>query len=240
MLLREKLKKITIIRNLVIKIRYVFNRLYIFSVPVSIRWKIAQYYENKHWQIKYHKGEKGKTGAEFQKARISYIQNRDSTFFDLNKIRFDDKTIVEIGSGPTGLIFTLEGKKRYAVDPLMDQYKKLYDFSNQQNLELIAAQGEHMPIKSNIADMVICTNVLDHVQNPKLLISEAFRLLKKNGDFFLGTSVNKVENYEHPYNIKQQELTSWLENIGFTITDMKLSKGKFAGSGEDLGLTCKK
>jgi len=45
----------------------------------------------------------------------------------------------------------------------------------------------HLPVKDNTADMVICTEVIEHINNPKRLISEIARISKVNSKLLIST-----------------------------------------------------
>lgn len=51
----------------------------------------------------------------------------------------------------------------------------------------ILASGYNLPLKDNAFDTVISTEVLEHLENPQLVINEIHRVLKHNGAFFLTT-----------------------------------------------------
>jgi len=45
----------------------------------------------------------------------------------------------------------------------------------------------HLPVKDNTADIVICTEVIEHINNPKRLISEIARISKVNSKLLIST-----------------------------------------------------
>ena len=45
----------------------------------------------------------------------------------------------------------------------------------------------HLPVKDNTADMVICTEVIEHINDPKRLISEIARISKVNSKLLIST-----------------------------------------------------
>jgi SAM-dependent methyltransferase len=49
----------------------------------------------------------------------------------------------------------------------------------------ILARGEQLPFKENMFDLVICTQVLQYVADPKLVMLEVHRVLKQNGYLIL-------------------------------------------------------
>jgi SAM-dependent methyltransferase len=56
--------------------------------------------------------------------------------------------------------------------------------------QLLNAFGESIPLPDDSVDLIISLNVLEHVQNPDLVLSEAWRVLRPGGYFLLA-----CENY---------------------------------------------
>ena len=57
------------------------------------------------------------------------------------------------------------------------------------NLEFIVADGASLPVDDVSVDAVIMHTVLTHVENPRQLVAEAFRVLKSGG------SLNRLKSY---------------------------------------------
>jgi len=51
----------------------------------------------------------------------------------------------------------------------------------------VVAKAENIPFKDNTFDVVLCFQVLEHVENPQKAIHEMHRVLKKNGILMLST-----------------------------------------------------
>jgi len=64
-----------------------------------------------------------------------------------------------------------------------------------QEVNIKADITKNFPIKKNTFDTVICTQVLEHVENPKKVIEEIHKATKKNGTLILSTPF--LERY-HP------------------------------------------
>jgi len=43
--------------------------------------------------------------------------------------------------------------------------------------------SDKLPIKDNVADCVMAISVLEHIDEPQIMVNETFRILKKNGNF---------------------------------------------------------
>lgn len=55
---------------------------------------------------------------------------------------------------------------------------------------VLVAQGERLPLESDIADLVLSDNVLDYTEAPSDYLGECRRILKPKGTFFLTVDVH--------------------------------------------------
>jgi ubiquinone/menaquinone biosynthesis C-methylase UbiE len=53
------------------------------------------------------------------------------------------------------------------------------------NVNFVLKKDSEWPIESNSIDQILCTQVLEHVENPKFLVSEVRRVLKPGGTIIL-------------------------------------------------------
>lgn len=126
--------------------------------------------------------EKKKSRQEyFIKAHQELWQNYLNFLQNYIEIKEDDK-ILDIGCGPWGLISYIDKGDRYGLDPLMDYFSK--EFNLPQNIKFLKGTAENIPFKDDFFDLVIITNVLDHVRNPFKIIKEIKRVLKNGGFLF--------------------------------------------------------
>ena len=99
--------------------------------------------------------------------------------------------VLEIGSG-CGVthvswtkLFDING---FAVEPEGEGFsnsalvaRKLLKENGLNPNKIINARGEELPFDDSMFDIVYSSNVLEHVSNPKKVITEAIRVVKKNG-----------------------------------------------------------
>jgi len=78
-----------------------------------------------------------------------------------------DLTILNLGSGNSDYT----------------EYISNVDMFNYNNVNLVC-NIDNLPLKSNSCDIIINIAVLEHVNNPELVVSEIFRVLKKGGIVF--------------------------------------------------------
>lgn len=58
------------------------------------------------------------------------------------------------------------------------------------NIKFIQADIENLPFNDNSFDIIVCTEVLEHIKNPKRGRDELLRVLKKNNGYFIISTPN--------------------------------------------------
>jgi ubiquinone/menaquinone biosynthesis C-methylase UbiE len=151
---------------------------------------------NFRWAIPGQLNEFIKNYAElkFQKGYVKTFRENVPLFEGhFRKYRFYDemKDILNIGSSSRVLdvgcgistVLHFVGGERYGIDPLAEEYKRIYSFP--EGIEVRKGFGEQIPFDNGFFDVVFCTNVLDHVEDPVKTVSEIHRVLKPGGYFIL-------------------------------------------------------
>ncbi|HAX80550.1 MAG TPA: 3-demethylubiquinone-9 3-O-methyltransferase [Cyanobacteria bacterium UBA11372] len=112
--------------------------------------------------------------------------------------------------------------------------------SNGFKIDYRQAVAENIPYGDATFDVVVCVDVLEHVENVEQVISEVYRVLKPNG-LFLFDTINRtfksklvmiwllenilmqIDRGVHDWNkfIKPEELTQWLQFAEFKNIDIK-------------------
>lgn len=90
---------------------------------------------------------------------------------------------IDMGCGLKS-IFEHSSLNIVAVDPLMDEYKQITNFSGAKNIVYLKADCEDLPLNEGYFDFAVCINVLDHTHNPEKLLNEVKRVVKKGGKFY--------------------------------------------------------
>ncbi|MAH03306.1 hypothetical protein CMI39_00790 [Candidatus Pacearchaeota archaeon] len=139
------------------------------------RWNIAQESEKRYW-------EQFKTKSLLEYLEKEYKKDLDILLKKLEKtIKINKNTkILQIGCGPLDIINYFKKGKTYSIDPLANFYKKRFKI-DYKSTHLKEAPGEQIPYKDNYFDLVIINNVLDHTKDPEKVLSETYRVLKKDG-----------------------------------------------------------
>lgn len=134
-----------------------------------------------------------KVACEFlsQERIVEQIELFKKTVNKFYKFDFKGKKLLEIGSAAGSMIVIARrdyGIEAYGIEPSSDEFSSFNQISTallqEYNLpkDIIKnAVGEDLPFEDNSFDLIYSTNVLEHVNNPKKVISESLRVLKKGG-----------------------------------------------------------
>ncbi len=111
-----------------------------------------------------------------------------------------DTLSVDVGGGLTTPLRWLPGR-RLCVDPLAEHYSERFRLPVDR-VTYACGQGERLPLVSDTVDLVICTNCIDHTDDPSAVVAEIERVLKPGGWFWFSCEVNPPEqerNAGHPH-----------------------------------------
>jgi SAM-dependent methyltransferase len=111
--------------------------------------------------------------------------------------------VLEVGSGPHGLVFGFGQKFGVGVDPLAVEYKSLFP-KLQTNAFTVAAIGEELPFEGGSFEIVLSDNVIDHAERPMAIVDELVRVLKPGGLLYF------TVNIHHPiYGLASRAHGAW-------------------------------
>jgi|GEM_PF-661476 len=110
---------------------------------------------------------------------------------DREKIDYSGKILDDgCGSGGIAVSFAEECRLVFGLDICSKFEGTGIKISNERkikNLKFIQGNGCNLPFKDNYFDLVISHSVIEHTNSPEDYISEAYRVLKPGGIFFLET-----------------------------------------------------
>ena len=121
-------------------------------------------------------------------------------------------------------------------------------------IDLSSSKLEDLPYKDNQMDLVICINVLDHVNDYDSCMNEISRILKKDGVLILGQDLSNQEDFDncpesysdigHPIKIDhlliEQTLKSHYQKLSEKILTRNEGRNPQAHYGTYLGILQKK
>lgn len=91
----------------------------------------------------------------------------------------------------------------------------------------IADVNVSIPLESNTVDLIVCTEVLEHLHTPTVALSEMYRILSPGGILVVTTPM-VWQDHEEPndfYRYTKYGLKFLVEQAGFTDHDIKPSNG---------------
>lgn len=139
---------------------------------------------------------------------------------------------LEVGSGPYTNVRLISKLKKidemHCLDPLMDLYRSfklnwLAEMAKKGKIVTHQGKGEELTFPDGSFDLVVCNNVLDHVQDAGACLSEIRRVLKPGGYFVFGQDLSNEEDIErqrqkdkgfvgHPIKLDEKAIESLLGN----------------------------
>lgn len=158
--------------------------------------------------------------AERQVARILEMADKPAGYFR-------DKSVVEIGPGPVGMLEASDALTKVAIEPLADLYRE-------SNLLLPDARGtvylckgiEDSGLLSNMADVLVASNCIDHVDDLEVALREIRRVLKPGGELFLNVEVDHPATVCEPIEIREDDLPALLSDYERTYHLREVTGGR--------------
>jgi SAM-dependent methyltransferase len=193
------------------------------------RWQKAQEYERGFWQ---RLGENIEVGTVGQLDWYRWRANRLEELLDRAPgPKPVVRKVLEIGSGPIGIVNFLEWGERYAIDPLESFYRQQPSLVKLRNpgTTYLTGSGELLPLDDGSCSLVIIDNVIDHTYAPEKILKEITRVLEPGGRLYLSVNVHTAWgawlhnllavlriDRGHPYTFTSPTLRRLLARAGFT------------------------
>ena len=139
------------------------------------------------------------------------------------------RSVVEIGAGPYPSIAAAHWKRAVAIDPLADGYTSedlLPKDCFCDEVTYLASPGESVPLPSGFADIVVIENCLDHVDEPRAVVKEIWRLLKPGGMMWLLVDLMNYSDHMHPNPFSEVTLRALLASEGYGVVKDRISDHK--------------
>ncbi len=128
-------------------------------------------------------------------SRLTWREHVNRYAFAADLIPNDARVLdVAVGSGYGSKILLRRGGKsnqRRVVGVDISE-KALQEAGDVNGLELVRASAEKLPFQNHSFDAVVSFETIEHLANPRALVSEAKRVLKKGGSFIVSTPVKEV------------------------------------------------
>ncbi len=173
-------------------------------------------------------------------------------FLSIIKSLSKNSNCLDLGCG-IGFFSEILAKQKfkvYAIDPDNLSLKKAEELYSGLGINFINSPAENIPLPDNFIDFVVCSEVLEHVENLEQTLSEIVRVCKNGAKFFItipakgffGQFFLKIGHNEHnlyekdkrpPF--KKKDIEKTLKQFNFKIE--KFFYYKFAISEVFMGLT---
>lgn len=184
----------------------------------NIKWEQAQEWERQWWS------NCGNTLWEDvkQMALAPYLGLKIIPNVYTNyRIPLNGESVLDIGGGPSSLLLKCENVKGTVIDPC-DYPNWVGDRYKECGIEYIKQRGEDINTSKKY-DEVWIYNVLQHVQNPELVIKNALKVGKLVRVFeWINTGIVPG----HPHSFSREQLEGWLGGQGQVV---KLSSNGLYG-----------
>lgn len=175
------------------------------------QWRNSQRNEAWFWQT-----QKAQGNPEQRHKNVYYkgiLEDGCTISRDFFAQDFTDSSILDIGSGPMGILHTIESSQKVAVDSLMDTYRALEYKVDEHDVMSLCMDGEHLFFKHIQFDYVLCLNALDHMKDPGKAIENISNYLKNKGQLLLIVDLrpeDKLDCY-HKLAIAEKDVLEWIE-----------------------------
>ena len=153
----------------------------------------------------------------------------------LSLVENNPKNVLDVGCASGWFLFEI--KKDYPKTECIgiDKYRDAIIYGNKKykKIKLIYEDAHELPFKNNSFDLVICTEVLEHVKDPGVVLLEIKRVLKKDGiailemdsgnllfrvAWYWWTNVRKgVWRHSHLHLFTARKLENIIKKAGFRI-----------------------
>ena len=154
--------------------------------------KFKEFVEISYWRFK-----------KFREGKLTnwHYEQFYTSYFDLEKPFYNNKSILDIGCGPRGSLEWADmAKDRIGLDPLSEKYLKLG--ADKHKMKYVNAYSENIPFDKTHFDVVCSFNSLDHVEDVKQTCNEIKRVLKPQGIFLLIVDVHAYPTPTEPQSLK--------------------------------------
>jgi ubiquinone/menaquinone biosynthesis C-methylase UbiE len=156
------------------------------------------------------------------------IRRRYQEFFHLASIKKND-SILEIGSGGGFALELLKGIKP-AYFPLDIPRKNLKKIKNSASFTVFpsSADAYHLPFRDKVFDVIIMSEVVEHLAQPLEVLYEVYRTMKKNGTLIISVPYKEKITYQicihcnrptpthaHLHSFDQYKLAHLVSDTGF-------------------------
>jgi len=145
----------------------------------SIRWHASQKLSLQAWEDKNLTTER----EQLERSLLPILQRYAREYAQ-------DATVLEIGCGPICLTSLLPQQFKTYLDPMADDFRRMFPGELPEKGEYLTAAAESIPKPDASYDLIICLNMISHTLNPELVMNEIERLLKPGGKLIMAIRIH--------------------------------------------------
>lgn len=149
-------------------------------------------------------------------------------------------SILDVGSASGWFLSELKKEFKNSECVGIDTYKAAINYGKKKykNIKLVRTDAHKIPFKENTFEVIVCCEVLEHVEEPEIVIKEMRRILKKNGTliveidtgnwlfkliWYFWTNLRKgVWRDSHIHSFSVEKLKRLFVKNGLKIKEMKI------------------
>ena len=183
-----------------------------------------RYLDEVGWFLYHERYERHQFGGSYDDERLEYsrlLLNEVLGYCGHDQAWLADKTVVSIGCGCTGDLAAWPAAVKIAVDPLLYIYQKLdmllEDLVGTGRTVHLAMNAEDLPVLDECADLIICRNALDHMQDPAKALQQMWRILRADGRLFLSVDIGGFPTPDEPTVFSIDSLLALLKQGQFEV-----------------------
>jgi len=95
-----------------------------------------------------------------------------------------NKKILEVGAGPGSVLKKFKNNELFALDLSKENIKILNQFSKAYKIDV---SDEKFPFKSNVFNIIICSEIIEHIFDCQHTVNEMYRVLSPGGKLYIQT-----------------------------------------------------
>ena len=141
----------------------------------------------------------------------------------------ENATWVDVGCGPYSVLLEAPASvTKIMVDPLMKHYMHhglVPHVEDRSRNIFVECGGENLALADETADVVFCTNTIDHVVDPWATLSELIRITKIGGYLILDADMGGETDDMHPHALKVEDVEKHLAGLGAPRTFSHFPQG---------------
>ncbi len=149
---------------------------------------------------------------------------------------FKNRIVMEVGPGPVGFLEACDARIKIGIEPLANAFREHGLLLPDRDVVYINSCAEKIPLNNNFVDISVTRNSLDHVEDPKLVIDEIWRVLKPNGYMLLNVDIGHEKRPLEPHSFSTTDIDNMLTR--FTVERKIVYDKSHGGEGQMYVALC--